>query len=329
VSLGIVYYFGHRQYDEALGEFRRAIELQPNNARALEYSGYVHRRQGRWQECLAALAKAEEQDPREPGLPGNFGTTYTELRMWTEAERFGSRSLALNPHTVDGMRSLIITSLNGRGDIKGARRLLETFPPDANLLADAAHATVEGPLGLRAYLSILEGNYAAALQLFQNQSNGAGENARLSARAAIHILAGDASGAREEMEKARGLAEARLQERPSDLDSMIHLSWIYLGLDRKSDALKLAQKAADFLPPEKDALVGTYTLYNLAVIKARTDDATGAIEILRRLLAMPAGHEVSLVSLKTNPVWAPIRNHPGFQQLLTGPELIGPGKISP
>ncbi len=100
VSLGIVYYyFGHRQYDEALSAFRRAIELQPNNARALEYSGYVHRRQGRWQECLSELAKAEEQDPREAGLPGNFGTTYTELRMWKEAERSGARALALNPHT--------------------------------------------------------------------------------------------------------------------------------------------------------------------------------------------------------------------------------------
>ena len=326
VSLGIVYYFGHRQYDEALAEFRRAIELQPNNARALEYSGYVHRRQGRFQECLSELGKAKEQNPRDAGLLGNFGTTYTQLRMWKEAERFGSLSLALNPHTVDGMRSLMVTSLNGRGDIKGARRMLETFPPDASLLADAAHATVEGPLGFPAYLSVLEGNYAAALQLFENQNNGVGENARLSARAAVHILAGDATGARDEMEKARRLVEAKLQERPSDFDSMIQLSWIYLGLDRKIDAVKLAQRAAEFLPPEKDALVGTFTLYNVAVIKARTGDATGAIDILRRLLAMPAGHEVSVVSLKTNPVWDPIRNDPAFQQLLTGSELIGPGK---
>ena len=324
VSLGIVYYFGHRQYDEALGEFRRAIELQPNNARALEYSGYVHRRQGRWQECLAELGNAEEQDPREAGLPGNFSTSCTQLRMWKEAERYGARSLALNPHTVDGMRALLISYLNGRGDIKGARRLLETFPPDASLLADAAHMTVEGPLGLQAYVSVLEGNYVAALQLFENQSNGVGENARLSARATVHILAGDVAGARDEMEKARRLVEARLQERPSDLDSMIQLSWIYLGLDRKSDALKLAERATNFLPPEKDALVGTFTLYNVAAIKARTGDAIGAIEILRRLLAMPAGHEVTAVSLKTNPVWAPIRNDPGFQQLLTVKEHVGP-----
>jgi TolB-like protein/Tfp pilus assembly protein PilF len=326
VSLGIVYYFGHRQYDEALGEFRRAIELQPNNARALEYSGYVHRRQGRWQECLSELAKAEEQDPREAGVPGNISTSHTQLRMWKEAERYAARSLALNPHTVDGMRALLISYLNGRGDFKGARHLLETFPPDANLLADAAHMTVEGPLGLRAYVSVLEGNYPAALQLFENQSNGLGENARLSARGTVHILAGDAAGARSEMEKARRLVEARLQERSSDLDSMIQLSWIYLGLDRKSDALKLAQRAADFLAPDKDALVGTFTLYNVAAIKARTGDAIGAIDILGRLLAMPAGHEVSLVSLKTNPVWDPIRNDPGFQQLLAGKEQIGPGK---
>jgi hypothetical protein len=59
-------------------------------------------------------------------------------------------------------------------------------------------------------------------------------------------------------------------------------------------------------------------------MKARTGDATGAIDILRRLLAMPAGHEVSLVSLKTNPVWAPIRNNPSFQTLLTGTEHVGP-----
>src|SRR5215212_8300780 len=100
VSLGIVYYFGHRQYDEALAEFHRAIELQPNNARPLEYSGYVHRRQGRWKECLAELGKAEEQDPREPGLPGNFATSCTQLRLWKEGERYASRSLSLNPHTV-------------------------------------------------------------------------------------------------------------------------------------------------------------------------------------------------------------------------------------
>jgi hypothetical protein len=30
--------------------------------------------------------------------------------------------------------------------------------------------------------------------------------------------------------------------------------------------------------------------------------------------------------LKIDPVWDPIRNRPDFQQLLSGPEQIGPGR---
>jgi hypothetical protein len=47
---------------------------------------------------------------------------------------------------------------------------------------------------------------------------------------------------------------------------------------------------------------------------------------LRRLLSAPAGFVVSIQRLKIDPVWDPIRNDPGFQQLLAGKELIGPNK---
>jgi len=38
---------------------------------------------------------------------------------------------------------------------------------------------------------------------------------------------------------------------------------------------------------------------------------------------LPAGH-VSIARLKIDPVWDPIRNDPGFQELLAGKELVGP-----
>jgi len=46
VALGLFYYYGFREYEPALTEFRRAIELQPNNALALSFVAFVHRRQG-------------------------------------------------------------------------------------------------------------------------------------------------------------------------------------------------------------------------------------------------------------------------------------------
>jgi hypothetical protein len=48
--------------------------------------------------------------------------------------------------------------------------------------------------------------------------------------------------------------------------------------------------------------------------------------LVRHLLSIPAGGVVSIARLKIDPVWDPIRNRPDFQQLLSGPEQIGPNK---
>jgi TolB-like protein/Tfp pilus assembly protein PilF len=152
----------------------------------------------------------------------------------------------------------------------------------------------------------------------------ADQRRRLSAKATIRALAGDFTGAQADAEKARQLLEERLRERPNERVSMRELIWVYLALKRDADALKLARQAVDLLPPERDALLGNSNLAGLAEVEARTGAASDAIAILRRLLTIPAGETVSIARLKIDPVWDPIRNDPGFQQLLTGSEHIGP-----
>ncbi|MFZ0916566.1 MAG: tetratricopeptide repeat protein, partial [Candidatus Udaeobacter sp.] len=107
MALGNFYYLGYRQYDQALQEFQRALDLQPNNLRALEFSAYVHRRQGDWQRALSALSKCLERDPRDAALVANTGAIYTNLRMWPDGKRLGLRSLALDPHNILGMRQVV------------------------------------------------------------------------------------------------------------------------------------------------------------------------------------------------------------------------------
>jgi serine/threonine-protein kinase len=105
---------------------------------------------------------------------------------------------------------------------------------------------------------------------------------------------------------------------------MTQLSWVYLALKRNSDATELARQAANRLPPEKDAIVGNELLTGLAEIEARTGATANAVAILRQQLSVPAGGSVSIARLKIDPVWDPIRNDPGFQQLLAGTEHVGP-----
>ena len=105
---------------------------------------------------------------------------------------------------------------------------------------------------------------------------------------------------------------------------MTQLSWVYLALKRHGDPTKLARQAASLLPPEKDVVVGNILLAGLAEMEARTGATSDAIAILRRLLSIPAGGSVSIARLKIDPVWDPIRNDPGFQQLLAVKEHVGP-----
>ena len=327
VALGLYYYFGYRQYEQALAEFAKALQLQPNNALALEYSGYVHRRLGQWQQCVAELNKALELDPRNAGVAGNLGQTYTLMRQWTEGERVSRRALSIDPHDVIGMRALLVTLINSTGDVTKALQLLKSFPPDEKIITTSIAGTVVSVTGERAYTFVLARDFEAALKVWDGPStNEVDERARLAARATIRVLSGDMVAPKRDGEKAVDVIEKRVLERPNELISHRQLSWTYIALGRNADALRVAKELSRLLPPERDALLGAANLGGLAEIEAYTGATADAVAILHRLLSIPAGETVSIARLKIDPVWDPIRNDPGFQQLLTDKELVGPNE---
>jgi TolB-like protein/class 3 adenylate cyclase len=323
VALGAFYYFGHRQYEEALAEFRKAIELQPNNAEAAEFCAFVHRRQGKWQECLTELLNSKEKDPLNAPVVADIGTTYVQLRMWKQAEEAAAHTLEINPHNVVAMRVSLISCRNGSGDLTEAKRLLATFPKDPDLTV--TRPGVAPLVGERAYLSVIKRDFRAALNAWANESGEPGEKRkRLSARSAIGVLSGDASNVKTDAEQAHILIDSWLADHPTDEIARVELSWVDLALGRPAEAAQVAQRAANLLTVEKDPFLGTSALVNLAEIQARCGHSEEAIKILERLLSIPAGFDVSMVRLRIDPIWDPIRNDPGFQQLLAGKEQIGP-----
>jgi tetratricopeptide (TPR) repeat protein len=144
---------------------------------------------------------------------------------------------------------------------------------------------------------------------------------KLKARVGIQVIAGQKGAAKSEAEQARVLLEAQLAERaPQDQTSLSELAWVYVCLGRNDDALRIAREATEALPIEKDALVGGYFLAGLAQIEAHTGRRKEAVNLLRQLLTIPAGEYISVARLKSDPVWDPIRDDPGFQQLVSEPE---------
>jgi len=323
IALGTFYYFGERRYDEALEELQRAVELQPNNVSALELSAYVHRRQGQWEHALSEMTKCETLDPRNPQLVANIAGAYCSLRMWEDAKRAGLRALALDPDSFLGLQTVIFASLNGAGDIEEARRTLANYP----LAGRTADFSVIASAPPSVYLKVIEREFGAALKLCETEIADPDENrSRLAIRAAIHVLAGDTASAQDEIARARGLLESRLQQRADDPVVLLQLGWINVASQRNADALRYAHQATQLVPVEKDALLGPTYLACRAEIQARTGEPAEAVKTLRGLLAMPIGFYISIQQLKIDPVWDPIRRDPAFQQLLAGKEQIGPNK---
>jgi tetratricopeptide (TPR) repeat protein len=224
------------------------------------------------------------------------------------------------------MENVILSCLNGTGDIEKAGRILATFPADSLIArSDKFAGDISGIIGDWPYVYVIQRDYGAALKAWDKEKSNPLENRdRLAARAALHLLVGDAATARDEIESARALVEARLQEQSNDRYVFTQLSWIDTALESNTEALTAARRAAELMPPEKDAVEGPEVLAGLAQIEARTGQTVEAVKTLRQVLMLPAGMVVSIERLKIDPVWDPIRNDPGFQQLLTGPELIGP-----
>jgi TolB-like protein/Flp pilus assembly protein TadD len=331
LALGLFFYWGHRQYENALTEFNRTLELQPNNALARQYCAAVYRRRGEWERSLADFRRAQELDPRDTTIPMNIGNTYLALRLWEDAERAELRALAIDPHNAQAALFLLTSRLNATGDAGSARRALDGFPEGAKVSTTSRRrglGDVGAIIGIWAYLDVIERRFTDAFQAFEKDvsNDDLAHLEQLAGRTALRVLAGESDEAKSAGEEAQPLIVARFRERPDDTFTMTRLPWVYLALGRNADALRLSRQAADTISIEKDALVGPYFQNGLAQIEAHAGAPEEAIKRLRRLLSIPAGEAVSIARLKIDPVWDPIRNRPDFQQLLSRPEQIGPGR---
>jgi serine/threonine-protein kinase len=300
---------------------------------ARQWCAYVYRRRGEWERSLADFQRAQELDPRDAEIPANIGSTYLELRLWKDADRAALRALGIDPQNAVAAESLLFARLCATGDVESARRALDGFPEAIKRLTLSGGdgdlgGGIVSIIGMPVYLDVMQRRFTDAFQALEKGvvNDDHGRLQQLVRRVALHVLTGEPEAAKSAGEEALPLLEARLKQLPNDTFAMTELSWVYLALGRNADALRLSSQAADLISIEKDALFGPILQMGLAQIESRAGAPEEAIKRLRHLLSIPAGQAVSIATLKIDPVWDPIRNRPDFQQLLSGPEQIGPNK---
>jgi len=309
LALGFYHYWGHLDYEWALGEFGIAQKSQPNNSDLLAAIGYVQRRQGKWDEALANLKKSFGLDPRSHTMAAELGMTYTALRRYPEAERYLNLSISLAPDLPQPYSSKALLYLNWEGDAEKARKALKEGVEKTGL----AEFMSGGP-GRRIFLRIPGGLYLNELDRLSAEPFGSDTSGYFLFKAELSGLLGRPELKAAYYDSARRILENKVKAQPQEFQFHMQLGLAYAGLGRKEEAIREGKKAVELRPLTKDAFgFGLEALARIYVIVGEYD---ATIDQLEYLLSIPSNISVPL--LRVDPTWAPLRKHPRFQKLLAG-----------
>jgi TolB-like protein/class 3 adenylate cyclase/Tfp pilus assembly protein PilF len=312
LSAAWIYYQCYRDYDRAQADLEMARRTLPNNAEVFELTGYIDRRQGRWDESTRNLERAIELDPRNFFTLQQISDSYRMLRRYAEMTAVLNRALAIAPKDVDTKVARASIDLDWHANLRPLRATIEAILAEdsaaAPTLADAwldlalcEHDPVEAT---RALASIpVEGVTPKNVRIPRSFYEGLAARTR-----------GDAAAAHSAFTAARAETQEVVREQPDYAEALCMLGMIDAGLGRKEDALREGRRAVELLPVSKDAKTGSELILDLAIIYAWTGEKELALEQLAAALELPCA--ISYGQLRLHPYWDPLRDEPRFEELV-------------
>jgi len=119
VSLGLVHYYGDWDWDGADREFRRALDLEPGNARAHRWYSIYLETVGRHNEAIEHLQLAIASDPLSIGVYDTGANVWFQAHEFDRAIEQGRKILELDQNDPRGYEQITV-SLIQKGDYQQA-----------------------------------------------------------------------------------------------------------------------------------------------------------------------------------------------------------------
>jgi TolB-like protein/class 3 adenylate cyclase len=299
-------------YDGARAELEKAKQALPNSSQVYEWTGYIDRRQGRWEDSLRNHRRSLELDPRNHFLYQQVSLTYDHLRRYREMAAALDKTLELIPNDIETRVARAVVDFDGRADTDPLYRtihdILATTPGSESTVAE------QWIWLSQARRDVAEGERAAA----SVSKTGVTRNGLVFPRpffqALFAQLKGDRSATQDHLLKAREETEAKLQAAPDYGPTLVILGLIDAALGRKEDAIREGKRATEQMPITRKSIEGAQIITYLAVIYAWTGEKDLAIERLEESARIPAG--VGYGELKLLPYFDSLRGDSRFEKIV-------------
>jgi tetratricopeptide (TPR) repeat protein len=305
-------YCGYLDYDRARHELAIARQTLPNEARVFELTGYIDRRQGRWDESTRNLARALELDPRNFYILQQIAQSYDYLRRFADETAMLDRALTVFPKDIGARIQRAAIELEWHADLKPVHAVIHSIlSEDPDAAPGFANDWLDFALCERDFA---EANQALASLTPEGSHIEGFAFPRAWCEGLVARTRGDAAGADSAFKVAYAEIEKIVREQPGYAQPLCILGLIDAGLGRKEEAIREGRRAVELLPLTRDSINGTLLLEYLAVIYAWTGEKDLALEQLAALTRIPSN--VSYGRLRLHPYWDPLRGDPRFEKII-------------
>jgi serine/threonine protein kinase/tetratricopeptide (TPR) repeat protein len=306
-------YWVYGDYDRAQKELAAARLTLPNESRIPLLTGYIDRRQGRWEKSLEEMKQALELDPRNFSILQQISITYEGLRRYKEMAETLDRALTITPKDIPSRVRRALVDLESHANPKPLHATIETIlaedPNAAPFLVDQwlflALRERDSAAAQRALAAMPEdGCYDENIPFPNGWCEG------LAAR-----FRGDELAARAAFTNARKELAQTLRDQPDYAAALCALGVVDAALGNRKDAIREGERAVDLMPVSKSAVEGPMLIQYLAVIYAWTGEKDRAIERLAEAAKLP-GSQVTYGQLRLDQLWDPLRGDPRFEAIV-------------
>jgi tetratricopeptide (TPR) repeat protein len=312
VALANYYYRGLLDYARALEALDRAQKLAPNDPDAWNLRGLVHRRQGKYEEALAEMARSTHLDPRNEGFVDAVCETQILTRRYDDAEKTCGRLIELEPEKLLGYAYVSRVLMLRSGDVKRALEVLK----EAEQRVDPKEfkEQVMPDDSRKFWPSITDADLLRLLTTGGAPSGMDGTPGYLASRVMLALYTKD-------RQLASTLADSVIAVAPRSLngtffDSELHadLALAYAVAGDRERVIAEGKLSMAKTPVSVDALRAARNLEMIARSEVVVGAYDEAVATLEEVLSIPA--DLSVAELRVDPWFDPLRKNPRFQKLV-------------